>query len=79
MKPGDLVRISYAGKPYHPGRTGWSMDDDQGYPGDDGKLAINLYDEPRETTSGTFWTVLIGGAKKKSICEAYLEVIDEAR
>ena len=55
------------------------MDDDQGYPGDDGKLAINLYDEPRETISGTFWTVLIGGAKKKSICEAYLEIIDEAR
>jgi hypothetical protein len=54
------------------------MDDDLGYPGDDGKLAINLYDEPRETTAGTFWTVLIG-AKRKSICEAYLEVIDEAR
>ena len=55
------------------------MDDDQGYPGDDGTLAINLYDEPHETTAGTFWTVLIGDAKKKSICEAYLEVIDETR
>lgn len=79
MKAGDLVRISYAGKPYHPGRTGWSMNDDLGYPGGDGKLAINLYDEPHVTTAGTFWTVLIGGAKKKSICEAYLEVIDETR
>jgi hypothetical protein len=53
------------------------MDDDQGYPGDDGKLAINLYDEPHETEAGTFWTVLIGGTKIKSICEAYLEVISE--
>jgi hypothetical protein len=72
MKPGDLVRISYAGKPYHPGRTGWSMSDDQGYPGLDGKLGISLYERPYETEAGTFWTLLVGGTKKKSICEAYL-------
>lgn len=52
------------------------MDDDQGYPGDDGKLAINLYNEPQETDAGTFWMVLIGEDNRmKSIHEAYLEVI----
>ena len=77
IKKGSLVRITYAGKRYHPGRTGWSMDDDQGYPGDDGKFAINLYSEPHETDAGTFWMVLIGGDNRmKSIHEAYLEVIE---
>jgi len=81
MKPGDLVRISYAGKAYHPGKTGWRMSDDQGYPGLDGKLGISLYKHPHKTEAGVFWTLLISGENPitKSIHEEYCEVINETR
>lgn len=76
IKKGSLVRIAYAGKPYHPGKTGWSRDDDQGYPGDDGKVALSIYEEPHVTSAGTFWMVLIGeDNRKKLIHSDYLEMI----
>jgi hypothetical protein len=52
------------------------MNEDQGYPGDDGKFAINLYGEPHVTTAGIFWFVFIGSDNHgKLIHEEYLEVI----
>jgi len=81
MKPGDLVRISYAGKPYHPGKTGWRMTDDHGYPDLDGKIGISLYERPHVTSAGTFWTLLVSGETPvmKLIHEEYCELINETR
>jgi len=80
IRKGALVRIDYSGKPYYPGKTGGSMENDQGYPGDSGKLALNLYSEPHVTSAGTFWMVMIGeDPRMKLIHEEYLEVIDGTR
>lgn len=76
MKPGQLLQIAYAGKQIRPGPSGWTMNKDQGYPRDDGKFAINLYDEPYVTSSGTFWFVFIGSDNcEKLIHEEYLDVV----
>ena len=79
MKPGDLVRIQYSGKEYYPGKTGWNMTDDHGYPGLQGKIGLNLYEEPHVTSAGRFWMLLISGevTMKKLIHEEYCEVVSE--
>ena len=77
MRQGDLVRISYAGKRYHPGKTGWSKHDDHGYPGLDGMIGIALHERPHVTDAGAFWLLLIEGETpmRKLIHEEYCDVV----